>query len=441
MYRSKDRKTLSLFKELMPYGGRLNKNNRWLRLRELVPWEELEEEYGKYFSERGRPGIDGQLVIGVICIKHMMKLSDEGVVEQVLENPYMQAFCGLESFATGKLFDESSLSKLRKRLGKKYFRQLENEVLRVLKERKIIKARGVMLDATIFPSNIKYPTDVGLLNEAREWLVKHIKEISKRIGRWTRTYRINARNEYLNFSKKRKKTKKTVREAKKKMMQYVKRNIKQLEDLLMELKKRRIEVKEVIVRKIEIVKKIFEQQRDMYRRRSHIIKDRIVSFSQPEVRPMVRRKAGKEVEFGPKGHVSLVDGFLLLDKLSFNSFNEANALKESIEIYREKFGQKPKIVIADGIYGNRENRHYLTEEEIPAPLKPLGRKSMTEEYKKRKRWIRKKQRLRNRIEGIIGHAKEHYGLDRIRYTIEDGAEMWVRMGLLAMNLNTALKRS
>lgn len=440
MYRKKDRDTQALFKELMPYGGKLNEDNRWLKLRELVPWEELEEEYSKYFSSNmGRPGLDGQLVVGVICIKHMMKLSDETVVEAVLENPYMQAFCGLESFATDRIFNDSSLSKLRKRLGKRYFRQLEKKVLKVLKERKLIRARGVMLDATVFPSNIKYPFDVGLLNDAREWLVKQIKKISKKLNTWTRTRCRKAKEQYLNFSKRKKKTKGLVREATKQMLQHVRRNTRQLTGLIDELRKRGIDVREVISQEVEKIKKILEQQWDMYRRRSHIIKDRIVSYSQPEVRPMVRRKAGKDVEFGPKGQISLVGKFLFLDFLSFDNFNEGTKLMDSIRLYKERFGRKPKEAIGDGIYGNRDNRHYLKTEEIKSALKPLGRKAKTEEYEKEKRWIRKKQRLRNRIEGFIGHAKEHYGLDRIRYKIEGGSEIWVRLGLLAMNLDTALK--
>jgi len=391
MYRKKDKKTQELFKELMPWGGKLNENNRWLRLRDLIPWDELETEYSKYFSEnRGRPGLDSQMVIGTICIKHMLKFSDEDAVEQVLENPYMQAFCGLESFATETLFNNSSLSKLRKRLGKKYFRQLENKVLEVLKERKIIKARGVMVDATIFPSNIGFPTDVGLLNEVREWLVKQIKEIRNSVGaKWIRT--------------------------------------------------RCRKAKEVIHKKIEIIKILLKQQLDMYRRKSHIVKDRIVSYSQPEVRPMVRGKAGKPVEFGPKAELSLVDGYLFLDWLSFDNFNEAKKLEESIKKYEERFEKKPQKIIADGIYGNRDNRNYLKGEQIRAALKPLGRKSKTEEYQKEKRWIKKQQRIRNRIEGFIGHAKEHFGLNKIRYKIDGGDEIWVRMSLLMMNLDTALK--
>ena len=441
MYRKKDKKTQELFKDLMPWGGKLNKNNRWLRLEKLIPWEELEVEYGKCFSEnRGRPGLDSQLVIGVICIKHMLKLSDEDAVEQVLENPYMQAFCGLESFATETLFNDSSLSKLRKRLGRDYFRQLENKVLEVLKKRKIIKARGVMVDATVFPSNIKHPNDIGLLNDVREWLVKEIKKISKQLGKWTRTRCRTARKQYLNFSKRKKKTEKVIRETMKQMLQHVRRNKKQLIKLIAELRIKGEEVKKVIHRQIGKIKIILEQQWDMYRRRSHNVKDRIVSYSQPEVRPMVRGKAGKPVEFGPKAELSLVDGYLLLDWLSFDNFNEANKLGESIAKYEERFEMKPGKMIGDGIYGNRDNRNLLKAEGIRAALKPLGRKAKTEEYQKEKRWIKKQQRIRNRIEGFIGHAKEHFGLDRIRYKIDGGTEIWVRMGLLAMNLDTALKR-
>jgi len=440
LYRKKDRNTQMLFKELMPFGGKLNKNNRWLRLRELIPWNELEEEYSKYFSDRGRPALDGQLVIGVICIKHIEKLSDEAATERVLDSPYMQAFCGLETFATEKLFDESSLSKLRKRLGVKYFRKLEKYILKMLKERKLIRPRGMMLDATVFPSNIRYPTDVSLLNEVREWLVEKIVKIGKKIGIKKRTYRRKARKEYLGFSKKRKKHGKTVKMAKKAMLQYVRRNVSQLEELLKELKKRGLKLKQDIADRFETAHKIYEQQNEMYRQKVNRVKDRIVSFHQPEVRPIVRGKAGKNVEFGPKGALSLVDNYLFLDELSYDSFNEGTRLGVELDMYEERFGKKPPEVIADQIYGNRENRKYLKEKEIKAALRPLGRRAKTQEAERHRKWVNKKQKERNRIEGMIGHSKEHFGLNRIRYTIEDGAEIWVRMGLMMMNLDTAMKR-
>jgi len=107
MYRRKDRKTQPLFPELFPFGGKLNENNRWLRIEELIPWEELEEEYAKHFSDIGRPATDAQLVIGLLLLKHMAGLSDVEVVEEVLENPYMQAFCGFREFVTEEILDKN----------------------------------------------------------------------------------------------------------------------------------------------------------------------------------------------------------------------------------------------------------------------------------------------------------------------------------------------
>ena len=118
------------------------------------------------------------------------------------------------------------------------------------------------------------------------------------------------------LSKKRKKTKKAVREITKKMLQHVRRNKEQVIELIEEIRIKGIKVKEVIHKKIEIIKILLKQQLDMYRRKSHIVKDRIVSYSQPEVRPMVRGKAGKPVEFGPKAELSLVDGSLLSQRKS-----------------------------------------------------------------------------------------------------------------------------
>jgi len=83
MYKSKDRKTLVLFPELFPFGGKLDENNRWLRIAELIPWDELEDEYRRHFSYVGRPAKDAHLVIGLLLLKHMTGLSDEGLVEEV----------------------------------------------------------------------------------------------------------------------------------------------------------------------------------------------------------------------------------------------------------------------------------------------------------------------------------------------------------------------
>ncbi|MCK4852276.1 MAG: IS5 family transposase [Candidatus Omnitrophica bacterium] len=438
MYRSKDRRTQSLFPELFPFGGKLDENNRWLRIAELIPWEELEEEYAKHFSDRGRPAKDAQLVIGLLLLKHMTVLSDVGIVEAVQENPYMQAFCGFEKFVTGEMLDPSTLTKQRERLGLEFFKTLEAKTYKVLIDRKIIRAKGMLVDATVFPENIKYPNDVGLLNDVREWLVRNIKKLGKITGKQYRTYSRTARKDYLDYSKKKKKTKKTINKAKKKMLQYVRRNLKQIHEVIEIVKACGQRVKENILARIPVAERIYAQQLEMYKQKTHRVADRIVSFHRPYVRPIKRGKSGKSTEFGGKGALSHVDGFLFLDHFEHSAFPEDKLTMEQVKAYKQKFGKLPPYMAADRKYGTRENRKDLEEEEIRASFRPLGRRPKGEN--RADRWFKAKQKERNRIEGSFGHGKQHCGMDRVKYSGEHGSEMWIRGCLLAMNLQTAARR-
>jgi len=439
MYKSKDRKTIPLFPELFPFGGKLDENNRWLRIADLIPWEELEDEYRQYFSDRGRPATDAQLVIGLLLLKHMTGLSDEEVVLAVSENPYMQAFCGFREFVTDDILDPSTLSKMRERLGLEFFNELEKKTYKLLIDRKIIKAKGMLVDATVFPENIKYPNDVGLLNDVREWLVKNIKKIGKSLGKKYRTYCRTARKDYLNFSKKRKKTKKAIQKAKRQMLQYVRRNIKQLKDGIEQVKAKGQRVKQNIIDRLQVGEKIYWQQLEMYKSKVNRIADRIVSFHRPYVRPIKRGKMGKSVEFGAKGALVHIGGFLFLDYFAHKAFSEDKLARHHLHVYQERFGKLPPYFVADKKYGTRENRNLLKEYEVRESFKPLGRRVKVE--RRDERWFKRKQKERNRIEGSIGNNKCNYESGCVKYSGEKGSELWVRAGILAMNLKTAANRT
>ncbi len=438
MYRGKDRDENYLFKELMPFGGHLEEGNRWLKIKGMIPWGELEGEYAKYFSDKGRPGLDGRLVLGLFLLKHMSNKSDREVIFELQENVYWQAFCSFEGFVTSEQLNSSSLTKIRKRLGPEFVKALEDKTYRVLIEKKIIRAKGVLVDATVMPEKIKYPNDIGLLNDVREWVVGWLKEISRRTGEKIRTYRRKARRVYLSFAKKKQKTKEMIERTKKQMLQFVHRNIAQLEGRIEEIEYlARQEVKE----RLKTARIIYEQQYRMYTQKVNRVEERIVSWWREYVRPIKRGKGGgKEVEFGPKVSLSHVDGFTFVDEFRHENYSEAKTeiVKKQIENYEKRFGVKPPLVTGDQLYGNRENRAMLKEQEVRAAFKPLGRKS--EESLRQEQYVKCKQRERNRIEGDIGNVKEHYGGQGIRYHYPEGSQMWVRMGFLAKNLKVALAR-
>ena len=364
--------------------------------------------------------------------------SDREVIWELQENVYWQAFCSLKGFVTSKQLNSSSLTKIRKRLGPKFAKELEEKTYGVLIEKKIIKAKGVLVDATVIPEKIKYPNDIGLLNDVREWLVEMIDKIKRKTGEEIRTYKRKAKKAYLKFAKKKQKTKKMIERTKKQMLQFVRRNLEQLDDRMHQLDfSEQIAVEELI----KAAQEIYEQQKHMYKNKVQSVEKRIVSWWRGYVRPIKRGKGGgKGVEFGPKVCLSHVDGFSFMDEFEHENYSEAKVeiLEKQLDNYEKKFKKKPPSVTGDLLYGSRANRELLKEKEIRSAFKPLGRK--TKETAKQERYVKRKHRERNRIEGDIGNIKEHYGWNAIRYHYRAGSEQWVRFCLLAKNLRLAVAR-
>ena len=314
-----------LFKELMSYSGEIDRNNRWIKLSELVPWREMEGIYLKHFDpEKWRKVKSCRLMMGLMLGQMLLEQSDVQIVEIFHENPYFQYFCGQDSFIpkNGKsIIHPSLLSKRRSRLGKGYMKQFEREILEVLKKKGLVKGQKLILDATVFPANISYPNDVKVLNVAREWCCRTILKVKNMIDpeRKVRTYRRTAKKAYLNFQKRKKKTGAFIRKSRNQMRRYLKRNIDQMVQLMTEVDAQVAQgnsqmkdwLRTKIKAQLEVAKTIYAQQTEMAKTRGRRVASRIVSFSQPQIRPIVRGKEGKPVEFGPKAHVAIVDGYAI----------------------------------------------------------------------------------------------------------------------------------
>lgn len=432
---------LELFELSLPFGGTLNRENRWIKLASLIDWRGFEFSYAKLFSHTGRPALPARMVIGSLIIKHIKEVSDEELIDEVLESPYLQFFLGLQQFQSEAPFDSSSLSNVRKRLGEKTFAEFEKTLIDMLVENGLIQPRGLLKDATVFESEITYPTDTGLLNKARQYCVKQIRKYSKVVGKKFRTYCRVAHQTYVTFTKKRRKTKKEIRRMQKQLLQYLRRNIGQLSELIDDVKAKGEEIPSCVVNTFHTVKRIYQQQRQMYQDRKKSIESRIVSLHKPHIRPVVRGKAGKDVEFGAKADLSQVDGYLFLDHVRFDNFNESVHLIDSVEKYGQRFGRPPDYVSMDQIYGTRENRSYLKTNEIRTSVKPLGRrKKQSGETAKEDRWRHRKQRERNRIEGSFGYGKNKFSLGLIRAKLPETEVSWINMALISQNLSIAMKR-
>ena len=113
-----------------------------------------------------------------------------------------------------------------------------------------------------------------------------------------------------------------------------------------------------------VVSEVYRQQEWMYNNKVHRIEHRIVSLSQPHIRPRVRGEAGVSVEFGAKISANVRDRYVFLDRISWDNFNESADLKAQIEAYYKYTGVYPESVHVDKIYRSRSNRAFCKEKGI-----------------------------------------------------------------------------
>ena len=223
----------------------------------------------------------------------------------------------------------------------------------------------------------------------------------------------------------------------KKLLQYLRRNIKQVSGLASQVKELGETISSDIETTLATVESIYAQQKEMYTQKKKSIENRIVSLHKPYVRPIVRGKNGNDVEFGAKINLSLVGKFLFGDHISFDNFNEGIRLQESVEAFFERFGKYPRYVLADAIYGTRVNRKYLDELGVRYTFRPLGRPKKDAVAYNQNRWRRQKLKERNRIEGAIGNSKTHYDLRKVRAKTNKTERAWIQMALLSRNIMLA----
>ena len=183
---------------------------------------------------------------------------------------------------------------------------------------------------------------------------------------------------------------------------------------------------------------MYRQQREMHSTKRHSTADRIVSIHQPHVRPMVRGKAGSNVEFGSKIGVCIHNGLTYLDHLSWDSYNETEDLKTSANNYKKRNGYFPAKINADQIYITRENRAWCKEKNIQLNGKPLGRP--TEQTKERIKELRQGVSERNCVEGKFGQAKRWYGMGCIHARLKTTSESMIGAIVVVLNLVRLVQR-
>lgn len=463
MYRKQPVGQLSFENFYLPFGGKLRSDNRWVILAKQIPWQKIEDEYSAQFNDLGCPAKPARVALGSLLIKERLGTTDRETVQQIAENPYLQYFLGFHEYKDEVPFDHTLMTTFRKRFSQKMLAGINEAVVHKATNEgksqtdssdgdnddtpKPSNNGKLILDATCTPADVAYPTDLNLLNDAREKTDEMIDAMHKPfVGkrRRPRTYRQKARKDYLAVAKQKKPGRKKIRRAIGKQLNYLRRNLKQIEKMIAEGLPRCLDKR--LYRLLLVANEVYRQQRLMYESQTHKVSGRIVSLSQPHVRPIVRGKAKSPVEFGAKISVALVDGFAFVDRINWEAYNESGDLQTQVERYRQRYGAYPESVHADKIYRTRENRQYCKANGIRLSGRPLGRPKKpttenAEELKREKKQMAQDEIDRIAIEGKFGQGKRRFSLDRIMAKLAGTSETVIRVAFLVMNLEKILAAS
>jgi len=403
----------------------------------------------------GRPEIPFRMAFGSLMVKEILGTSDRETVEAIAENPYIQFFLGMQTYSVLEPFDASSMTHFRKRFGDAMIRKANEALISAQaepientpsNEDKKTNEGTMIIDATCAPEDMRYPTDLGLLNDVRtftEALVTVLWHsgalVRMKDEKKPRTYRREARREFLSVVRCRKIKENFLRKGLRKQIGYCDRNLRHIDSLLTRMEGFTLPEKQAS--RLSLAKAILAQQKGLLEAKKGkdgkraSIPNRIVSFFKPHVRPIVRGKAAHPTEFGAKLSVSVSDGFVYLDHLDWNAFHEGADLPKQAELYKERTGYWPARILCDKAYHSRENRSWCKKHSIELGAPPVGRPPKDDIEKKLiSKQVRKNELGRIEVEGKFGVAKRRFSLGRVMTRLRESSECVISLVFMVMNL-------
>ena len=416
-------------------------NSELGRMKRLLPLHEMAVNFGlvsnRPVRKRGpKPFFSPEGKVALMFLKMYTQLSGPKLLEQLHGNVHYQIFCDISINPLRPLTNYKLIDDIVSELSGKLKIQQQQDILAEAWKPYMKDLDTFYTDATCYESEMRYPTDQKLLWECCEKSYRIMCDLSHRLGiHRPRTKYHDVEKANMGYVKQRRHS----REGQRKL---TRRQIHLLGKLLGEIRKMVREhdgAEDVLTDReksvIDIITKVYRQQKNHFNSNDprESIPDRIVSISKPYVRPIVRGKEVKNVEFGAKCNNILVDGISFIEKLSFNAFSEGTRLAHCIKMHNRLFKVDVKKIGGDTSYAGTSNRDLCKELGIQTSFVKRGRPSAE---KKEKDFVRQElARVRaTQMEGSFGTQKEHYGMRRIKARKKKTEILYIFFGIHTANV-------
>jgi len=414
------------------------------KIYQAIPWSDLVKGFRLQDHLKGPLAIfspKGKLAL--MFLKHYAGCSDRKMIEQLNSNIDYQFFCDIY-LGHERITNYKIVSEIRCELAKRLDIDRIESILSSYWRAHISYKDSVVVDATCYESEVWYPTDQKLLWKSVEWSYKQLRKWSKLSGRaMPRTKFRKWKGRYVGYSKMRRKS----RKKRTSLTRGLLRLLNKLNGCLEELEKTsQIDFPKRYYKRRATIRKVYDQQAARFYH-GQKIKDRIVSIEKSYLRPIVRGKEVKGVEFGAKVNKIQIDGINFIEHISFDAFNEGTHLIKSVFKAQNLMHKRVKILGADAIYATNRNRRFVTKNQMFSDFKPKGPKHKEHKQIQKVKQAITKERA-SRLEGSFGKEKEHYHLKKIKAKTKQTEILWIFFGIHTANaleigrrMSTAAKKA
>ena len=401
------------------------------RLHSVFPFERMAKAIGLCEQRLGRKNIfSPSAKIALMVLKAYTGFSDRHLVEHLNGNIHYQMFCGVMIDPVFPITNYKIVSAIRNEIAPLLEIDSLQEILATHWKPYLKNLHVCMTDATCYESHMRFPTDMKLLWESIEWLYRHICRHCMDLGiRRPRNKYSDVSESYLSYCKKRKRKSSRTRILKRRMIRLLEKLIIQRDEIHKEYGASLRYTKDY-QKRLSVIRKVLVQEKELFEGRK--VNDRIVSIDRHYVRPIVRGKETKSVEFGAKVNNIQIDGISFIEHISFKAFNEGIRLKDCVRMHQKLMNVRVRCVAGDSIYANNANRKFCTKYGISTSFVRKGRAAKDEPLRKVLRSELSKQRA-TRLEGSFGTQKQHYSLSRIKARNRKTEILWIFFGIHTAN--------
>ena len=401
------------------------------RLHSVFPFEVMAKAMGLSENRLGRRNIfSPSAKIALMVLKAYTGFSDRHLVEHLNGNLHYQMFCGIMIDPSFPITNYKIVSAVRNEMASRLDIESLQEILATHWKPYLESLHVCMTDATCYESHMRFPTDMKLLWESLEWLYRHICLHCRALGiRRPRNKYDDVAKAYLSYCKKRKRKASRTRMLKRRMIRLLEKLLIQMDEIHRDYGAA-LRYTQDYRKRLSIIRKVLVQEKEIFEGRK--VSDRIVSIDRHYVRPIVRGKETKSVEFGAKVNNMQTDGISFIEHISFKAFNEGIRLKNCIRMQQKLMKVRVTCAAGDSIYANNANRKFCTKYGISTSFVRKGRAAKDEPLRKVLRSELSKERA-TRLEGSFGTQKQHYSLSRIKARNRKTEILWIFFGIHTAN--------